>query len=351
MSPARSAFPRAPPRSIRPRRSPASPLRWRIGAIAEELSQTAADWHARLPQASAGERAAFVAWRAANPAHGAAYDRVQAALEGAQALAEEGPLLALRQQTLARTMLAGRSRRPRWGMMAAGALVLVGAPLAAFGIRAWTTPAPQVVTRTFRTGIGQQADVTLPDGSMVTLDTDSALTVWYGGTARAASLSGQGWFRIRPDDAPFRISAGGRDFATRAGTFDVRTDPGRVRAFANTGQLTLESDDSAVALAPGKLLAVQGSDVVIRTLDDPVAFTGWRSGHLQFADTPLSEAVGEFNRYRTHPIRLADDRAGALRISGAFRTTGASAFVGALATGFPVRVEQDARDGIVISAR
>lgn len=323
----------------------------RTGAIAEDVSLQAADWHAQLPHAGAAERAAFAAWRSTSAAHAAAYERVQAAHDGARALAEEGPLLALRQQTLARTMLAGRSRRPRWGMMAAGAIVLAAAPLAAFGIRAWTTPAPHVFTRTFRTGIGQQADVTLPDGSAVTLDTGTTLKVRYGAGARTAALSGQGWFRIRAGDTPFRISAGGRDFSAPAGTFDVRTDPGRVRAFADAGHLTLESDGASVALAPGKLLAVQGNDVVIRTLDDPAAITGWRSGQLQFADTSLSEAVGEFNRYRSRPIRLADARVGALRISGAFRTTGASAFVGALATGFPVRVEQDARDGIVITAR
>jgi transmembrane sensor len=304
-----------------------------------------------LPHAGAGERAAFAAWRAARVEHAAAYDQVCAAHHAAQALAGDGALLALRQQTLARTMLAGRPRAPRWGMIAAGALVLAGAPLAAFGIRALTSQPPTVITKTFRTGIGQQAEVTLPDGSAVTLDTASTLSVRVGAGARAATLDGQGWFRIKPGAAPFRISAGGRDFTAPAGTFDVRTDAGRVRAFADTGQLTLESDGSSVALAPGKLLAVQGSDVVIRTLDDPASFTGWRSGQLQFSDTPLTEAVGEFNRYRTHPIRLADDRAGAVRISGAFRITGAAAFVGALATGFPVRVEQDARDGIVISAR
>jgi transmembrane sensor len=325
--------------------------RWRTGAIADDILLDAASWHARLPHAGAGERAAFAAWRAARAEHAAAYERVCAAHDAAQALTGDGALLALRQQTLARTMLAGRSRGPRWGMIAAGALVLAGAPLAAFGIRALTTQAPPVVTKTFHTGVGQQADVTLPDGSVVTLDTASTLSVRVGAGARAATLDGQGWFRIHPGATPFRISAGGRDFTAPAGTFDVRTDAGRVRAFADTGRLTLESDGSSVALAPGKLLAVQGSDVVIRTLDDPASFTGWRNGQLQFGDTPLAEAVGEFNRYRTRPIRLADDRAGALRISGAFRTTGAAAFVGALATGFPVRVEQDARDGIVISAR
>jgi len=234
----------------------------------------------------------------------------------------------------------------------AGALVLAGAPLAAFGIHAWTArPVPPTYSKTFRTGIGEQADVTLPDGTVVTLDTASTLKVQLGAGARAAMLDGQGWFSVKPGDAPFRISAGGRDFTAREGTFDVRTDTDRVRAFAYAGRLTLESDGSSVALAPGKLLAVRDSDVVIRTPDDPASFIGWRTGLLQFGDTPLADAVAEFNRYRATPIRLADARAGALRVSGAFRTTGAPAFVGALAAGFPVRVSRDAHDGIVIAAR
>jgi len=316
------------------------------------LLAEAAEWHARLAQAGDGTRAAFEVWRGASAEHAAAFDRVERAHDRAQALGEHAPLLALRQQTLARTMLAGRPRAPRWRIAAAGALMLAGAPLAAYGIHAWTAPpAPRATFETFRTGIGQQADVTLADGSVVTLDTASTLKVRLGGGVRQVTLGGQGWFRIKPGDTPFRISAGGRDFTAREGTFDVRTDADRVRAFAETGHLTLEGDGSSVALAPGRLLAVRDSDVVIRSLADPISFTGWRTGLLQFEDTPLAEAVGEFNRYRTQPIRLADDRAGALRVSGAFRTTGAPAFVGALTTGFPVRVKRDTRDGIVIASR
>ena len=305
-----------------------------------------------MAHAGDATHAAFAAWHDASADHAAAFDRVRRAHDQAQALAGQGPLLALRQQTLARTMLAGRSRGPRWRIAAAAALMLAGAPLAAYGIRIWAAPpVPQAYTERFRTGIGQQADVTLADGSIVTLDTASTLKVRLGAGMRQATLDGQGWFRIKAADTPFRISAGGRDFTARAGTFDVRTDPGRVRAFAATGHLTLESKGSSVALAPGRLLAVRDSDVVIRTLDDPAGFTGWRTGLLQFEDTPLADAVGEFNRYRVRPIRLADARVGALRVSGAFRTTGAPAFVGALATGFPVRVKHDTRDGILIASR
>lgn len=316
------------------------------------LLAEAAEWHAWLEQAGDARRAAFEAWRGASADHAGAFDRVQAAHDRAQALAEQGPLLALRQQTLARTMLAGRSRALRWRIATAGALMLAGAPLAAYGIHAWIAPrAPHATFETFRTGIGQQADVTLADGSIVTLDTASTLKVRLGEGVRQVTLDGQGWFRIKPGDTPFRISAGGRDFIAREGIFDVRTDADRVRAFAATGYLTLEGDASPVALAPGRLLAVRDSDVVIRTLDDPASFTGWRTGLLQFNDVPLAQAAAELNRYRSRPIRIADNRAAELRVSGAFHTAETPAFADALAAGFPVHVKQDSSGGVVVASR
>ncbi len=297
-------------------------------------------------------RAAFEAWRRAHTDHAVAYDRVSTAQATAQTLAEQPALLSLRQQTLARTMLR---RQPVWirpKAVAAAVLLLAGAPLAALGIQAWAPhKAEQPTGETFRTGIGQQADVTLPDGSTVTLDTASRLEVRYTGEERRVLLDGQGWFRLKSSDKPFRIVAGGHSFVTDEGLFDVRADPGQVRAFAAQGRLTLAGDDSSVMLDQGRLLSVRGNDVLVRTLDDPARFTGWRDGLLQFDDVPLAEAAGELNRYRHRPIRIADDRAAGLRVSGAFHTAETPAFVDALASGFPVRVKQDSSEDIVIASR
>jgi len=296
--------------------------------------------------------AAFKAWHSASADHATAYDRVRTAHDQARALSEHGPLLSLRQQTLARTMLARRSRRMRWGAAAASAVLLVGAPLAAYGIRAWTMPAPvESPDETFRTGIGQQADVALADGSSVTLDTGSTLKVHVSGATRFVILDGQGWFRVRRADMPLEIRAGGHRFLAGAGSFDVRADRDRVRAFAAAGNLTLVQDGSSVVLASGHLLTVRGSDIIVRSLDDPMRVTGWRTGLLQLDDVTLAEAVDEFNRYRQRPIRIADAHAARLRVSGAFRTTGGSTFAAALAAGFPVRVKQDGDAGIVIASR
>ncbi|WP_206242906.1 FecR family protein [Novosphingobium terrae] len=335
-----------------------SPQLSRIGAIAETpLLTQAALWHERMQAPSPATQAAFAAWRDASPLHAQAYGQISAAHDQAALLAEENPLLALRQQTLARTMLARPSpvlpaARRRQAMIAAAALALVGTPLAAYSIHAWRASHAEAPTiESFHTDVGQQADVTLPDGSLVTLDTNSRLEVRFASGERSMRLEGQGWFRIRPSATPWRIDAGGQGFTASQGSFDLRSDPGQLRAYADNGRLTMSDDGAEVALAPGHLLTQRGSNRVIRDLPDPSGLTAWREGMLQFQNQTLGEAVSEFNRYRRQPIRLTDPRAGSLRISGAFRTADSTRFLDALSNGFPVRVRDDGHEGVTITAR
>jgi transmembrane sensor len=148
-------------------------------------------------------------------------------------------------------------------------LALVGTPLAAYSIHAWNRAYTGPTIESFHTDVGQQADVTLPDGSLVTLDTNSRLEVRFAAGERAMRLDGQGWFRIKSSAAPWRIEAGGQTFTAAQGSFDLRTDPGQLRAYADSGRLNLGEDDTAPMLAPGRLLAQRGNDRVIRDLPDP----------------------------------------------------------------------------------
>ena len=77
---------------------------------------------------------------------------------------------------------------------------------------------------------------------------------------------------------------------------------------------------------------------------------GWRDGMLAFRDTPLSQAIAEFNRYNTRQLVIGDAGVAALRIGGNFRGDNADGFVRLLEAGFPVRAErQDQR--IVLRSR
>jgi len=317
------------------------------------LLEEAAAWYVRMENApDAALRRAFDTWLATSEAHARAYDQVRSAHNQTIALAREPALLALRHEAVARAML-GRPRR-RFGSrpIAAAIVLLAAAPLAAWSVAFWLPrhSAPRF-EETFRTGVAQQADVTLPDGSKVRLDTATRLRVSFGAKERRVKLDGQGWFEVAPSDRPFVIDAGDRELNAGAGKFDVRTDPGLVRAFADSGRLSVVTGSSSIALGNGKLLTVRGDEASIRRLDDPVSFTGWRNGLLQFNDVSLAAAVGELNRYRRKPIRVADAEAADLRISGSFRTTETPAFVDALRRGFPVVVKQDDPASVVIASR
>lgn len=297
-------------------------------------------------------RRAFASWRDADPAHARAFAEVEAARRAAGALADQPSLVALREETLGRATLAPAKARLRKRAIAFGVLGIAAAPLAAWGISAWALrPAQPTVAESFRTGIGDRAEVTLPGGSRVLLDTDSQLRVRIGADGRHVSLDGQGWFQLKPAAQPLLISAGGFDMVANGGQFDVRTDRGRLRAFAADGELALRDGDGAVVLRPGRLLDVRGSELVIRPLARPLTFTGWRTGMLEFENLPLRDAVGELNRYRRRPIRIADERAAAVRVSGTFRIAETPAFVDAVTSGFPVRVQAENRTGIVIASR
>lgn len=328
---------------------------WRIGAIADPIAlNQAAEWHERMRGApDAAAQRGFAAWIAADRTHQAAYDQVRRAHDHAASLAQEPALLALRQEALARATLAPGPHRFRKRSIAAGFVLLAAtSPLAAWSISHFLrTPAPAPFEESFRTAIGQQADVTLPDGSTVRLDTDSRLHVSFTGKQRQVVLNGQGWFDVKSADRPFVIKAADRTLTAASGRFDVRTDPGQVRAYAASGTLLLDSGSSSIALGDGKLLTVRGDEASIRRLDRPATFTGWRDGMLLFEDMPLAAAVGELNRYRRQPIGIADANAGALRISGSFRTAETPAFTDALKQGFPVRVIQKEDAGVVIASR
>jgi transmembrane sensor len=305
-----------------------------------------------LGMPDAGQCRAFEAWRRESDAHDEAYRQVSAAYARAQAFAGRPELLALRHEAIARATLVRGPAHVKRKLIAASLLFAAAAPLAAWGVHRWAPAPASLIDESFRTDIGQQADVTLPDGSTVTLDTASRLRVVYGKSERRVLLEGQGWFDVKPSASPFVIVASDRTITADAGRFDIRTDPGGLDVFAAAGRLAIGTGGGATVPVPaGKLLAVRGETASLRSVGDPLTITGWRQGLLQFDDLRLADAAAELNRYRRQPIRIADARAGALRISGSFRTAETPAFVDALTTGFPLRVKTSSDAGIVIASR
>lgn len=331
--------------------------------------EAAAFWDSRLrsPLCTEDDRAAFSAWRDADPAHAEAFDALQAGIGALhEAFNASAELRAMSDRALE------LKPRPRYGAIAAGlAAALV---LGAGGWWAATVPAPapagasglQVASGQgsfFQTGVGERSTVTLADGSKVTLNTRSRVEVSYTPERRGITLiSGQALFEVAKNkDRPFVVTAGPRLVTALGTAFDIRLDGQQVQVTMVEGKVKVEPTRPTllqkVAATSRDLVAGQQLVATVDSLGstvqraDAAKATSWRDGKVVFADTPLPEAVAEMNRYLPEPILVGDPALARHRVNGMFLTGQPMSFVGAVTAYFPVEARADANGATVLVPR
>jgi transmembrane sensor len=71
----------------------------------------------------------------------------------------------------------------------------------------------------------------------------------------------------------------------------------------------------------------------------------WREGLVEFYETPLQEALKEFNRYHPQQLAIADGSLGERKVSGSFQSGIEEDFIQALEAEFNLRPEVSQMDG------
>lgn len=348
---------------------------------AEQVKDIAAKWLARRASESwsAADDAELTQWLDASTGHLIAFMRLEAAWKEADRLKvlgagmERGTVPSLEdfrrspffrhvsQQMPAATEVSAaaevsdaRPRKPlRWIAAAASILIVVFASVwltDTFSSRGYST---------YSTSIGVTAAVPLPDGSKVTLNTGSEIRVAVTETERHVDLEqGEAFFEVFPDATrPFVVRAGDKRFVAVGTKFSVRRDHDDVRLIVTEGKVRIEPAragspaPSAQVSAGSVARAVDGNVAVqTRTLPEAEELLSWRSGYLVFHETPLADAVAEFNRYNKRRIVIEDPHVAGMTISGNFRATNVDSFTRLLEGGFPISVERQ-DDRIVLTQR
>jgi len=207
----------------------------------------------------------------------------------------------------------------------------------------------------FSTVIGGLEAVPLADGSRVTLNTDSELQVSLEPTERVVNLNhGEAYFEVAKDNRrPFIVNAGNKRVIAVGTQFSVRREGENVQVIVTEGTVRMEdrrarspssartstrssspgsadsvafeaSGSAAVVLLPaGSVARAQAGAVLVRN-ERPAEIEqhlSWRSGVLTFRDTPLAEAIAEFNRYNERKIVIEDPSIATLQLGGIFRAT------------------------------
>lgn len=249
----------------------------------------------------------------------------------------------------------------RWAMAAAAACVFVVAGLivgrAQFG--EWLGPE-------YLTAVGEQRSITLADGSVVELNSQSRLRTHFSDDLRAVELlEGEAIFRVSRDpQRPFRVRTGATDIVAVGTAFNVKASDARTVVTVLEGRVRVNQRDAAprpstralkdagqFELAVGDQLIVAKAQPVVRvSLQDTGKVTSWTERRLIFEDTPLSSAAAEFARYGSRAIRIEEAKVGERKITGVFDATDPASLVEFLSADESLEVRPEAEGWAIRSS-
>lgn len=319
------------------------------------LAATAAEWIARRDAAgfSVEDERALHGWRAADPAHAAAFAELEAAWLALNAplRAGRGAATEVAIETLETRQRRRRRRGALAGLAAAAALaVLVASPEVLRGPRE-RGAAPTVVFRPDRQ--------VLADGSVVELAAGAAVAVEFSEQQRKVRLiRGEALFTVAKDAArPFVVPVGNVEVRAVGTEFAVRFTPEEVAVLVTEGRVAVERATAPAMAEPllvsaGNVLRVPAEARALgpraATAEETAASLAWRNRRVEFTATPLAEAVALMNRHNTLQLQLADRATAELRITGVFWTDDPETFARLLEASIGVKAKRAAPGAIVL---
>lgn len=317
--------------------------------VANEKMEEAALWCIQLSEGTLDEDewAEFETWLA-KPGHAALFQDAIAVWQVSGAIGDRPRIISLRTEALTEFRNASRrrwltaSRRMWWPLGYAAALLL------SLGTGAyWYVNQPS----RYETGIGERQVAMLDDGSRVSIDAVTAMTVRMKDEARQVELvEGRAKFDVAKDPLrPFTVAAGDKLIAAVGTSFSVEMIDGEVRVILYEGQVEIrDRSDSArsAAAASQRLLMTPGSEFIGTagstkaaqiTRPDLSQSLSWEQGLINFDQEPLARAVERMNRYAMKRIVLADPGIGGIAVDGVYKAGDVDAFVEGIVALHPVR--------------
>lgn len=301
------------------------------------MRMNSADWRGEDQQQ-------FDAWLSASEFHRASYWRLEAAWGQATRLA------ALRTLERPRGALIRLFNPAAWKTVAAVFLLAVAG---LGGYRIYSTPD----VREYATPIGGHRTLTLPDGTVIELNTDTVLSISNDLSRPTVWLAkGEAYFRVvHNPQRPFSVIAGNHKVTDLGTKFVVHRTDGGIEVALIEGRAQLNSigrdvPQRSTELTPGEIATAtkDGMSVTKKPEKNLSNELSWRRGLLIFDGTTLGEAVADFNRYNIEKLVVRDPSIMRLRVNGTFPVHARQEFVDVAQAVFGLRIKSQG-DATLIS--
>lgn len=228
-----------------------------------------------------------------------------------------------------------RASASRWRLpaIAASALLVIG--VGSMSLTGLLVGGHESSVQAFQTETGQRTTITLPDGSVVTLDSATAMRFTdLPGERHVELLGGRAFFKVAKNRTrPFTVTAAGKRVRALGTAFEVSMDGGEVAVVLAEGEVRVEETRNAASgtdMTPGRQLVIASNRRWTITNVDVEKETGWTEGHLIFMHDSLSKAIAEVNRYSTRKLTFKDGAIPDRDIVGVFSAGDVESFIKAL---------------------
>lgn len=291
----------------------------------DRIEEEASVWVMRLSDGALSEddKAAFARWLNESAQHKDAFDRLSEFWDGLDFV--EG-LADYAESDVARASVRQERAARRYRMLAPAVKGGIAASIIAIcGIVAFQLlRAPASFEGAYRTAVGEQQTVDLPDGSRIILNTNSGVEVAFDGATRAIRLTrGETYFDVASDkQRPFSVATA-KGVVTAVGTaFSVRLRDRTLNVVVTEGRVALRAAEpqtqNGAVLAPvpqSVELSAGQSAIVDQGVEDvstvqPAALQkaiDWQDGELSFKGETLEQVIADIGRYTNVRIEIGDD--------------------------------------------
>lgn len=309
----------------------------------KDIKNTARFWLVRRQsgEMTADEQAELARWLSAAPQHREEFERVSSLWDRLEEFRDR-PFPARD---------AARKYRPRRqvffslpSVQLAAAMTVVLALTLVFSANSYWGTSDEV----FRTAKGERLSLSLDDGSVIEMNTDTEVRVAFDRKSRTIHLiQGEAFFTVADAHArPFVVIAGQGRILDLSTSFNVYRQSDRVEVAVTDGAVSVTTNRAGpIILEPGNMLsyAAASGDYLALDRQYPEVTVAWLEGRIRFSQTPLKDVMAQLSRY--HPITyvINDPAVADMKVSGTFRSDDLPLFITTLEAAFPVQATLDGR--------
>jgi transmembrane sensor len=338
----------------------------------QDIHQQACEWISRFDRGlSKIENKTFSDWVNVSNSHRQCLFEVAQTWDELSVLNELSALFPLRDNNIGQVRTL--STRTTMGIAASFAFVFISC-FAWFVNTQLMSPMadPLLLVLDAKTSVGEQRVLSLADGSVIHLNTDSLVSVDFSETRRDVHLlRGEAHFEVAHDELrPFIVKAAGNTVTAVGTAFNVQLNSNQKLELlvtegkilvknksvydqnANNTELSHALDGFGELMTVGQKALISQQTIQQMTLSNEQIKNdlAWQQGMLVFHGEPLAEALQEISRYTSIKFTLADDQLKQRMVAGYFKAGDIQGLLFALENNFNIVYSKRDEKTIILSS-